>query len=146
MRDTETGKQRHRQREKQAPCGKPDAGLDPRTTAGSRPELKADAQALSHPGDWVDKILNWNPPHIQSVGNVTDPLNEGRKCQMEDTSRLLGSSACSCIRQKRKRERDVLYINKKCTFLCGKVHILKNYQEECLFPTCLDPPWLCPVT
>ena len=29
MRDTE--RQRHRQREKQAPCGKPDAGLDPGT-------------------------------------------------------------------------------------------------------------------
>ena len=29
MRDTE--RQRHRQREKQAPCGEPDAGLDPGT-------------------------------------------------------------------------------------------------------------------
>ena len=35
--------------EKQAPCGEPDAGLDPRTM-GSRPEPKADAQPLSHPG------------------------------------------------------------------------------------------------
>ena len=41
--------QRHRQREKQAPCGEPYVGLDPRTL-GSRPELKADAQPLSHPG------------------------------------------------------------------------------------------------
>ena len=39
--------QRHRQREKQAPCEEPDVGLDPRT---SRPELKSDAQPLSHPG------------------------------------------------------------------------------------------------
>ena len=31
------------------PCGEPDVGLDPRT-AGSRPEPKADAQPLSHPG------------------------------------------------------------------------------------------------
>ena len=38
MRDT-VERQRHRQREKQAPCGKPDAGLDPRTP-GSCPELK----------------------------------------------------------------------------------------------------------
>ena len=49
MRDTHRERQRHRQREKQAPCGDPDAGLDPRTP-GSRPELKADAQALSPPG------------------------------------------------------------------------------------------------
>ena len=41
--------QRHRQREKQAPCGKPDAGLDP-LILGSHPEPKADAQLLSHPG------------------------------------------------------------------------------------------------
>ena len=51
MRDTERQRerQRHRQREKQAPCGELDAGLDPRTP-GSRPEPKADAQPLSHPG------------------------------------------------------------------------------------------------
>ena len=35
--------------EKQAPCGDPDAGLDPRVL-GSRPEPKADTQPLSHPG------------------------------------------------------------------------------------------------
>ena len=43
MRDTE------REAEMQAPQGEPDAGLDPRTP-GSRPEAKADAQSLSHPG------------------------------------------------------------------------------------------------
>ena len=48
MRNTE--KQRHRQREKQAICREPDAGLDPRTPAGSQPEQRADAQPLSHPG------------------------------------------------------------------------------------------------
>ena len=47
MRDTE--RQRHWQREKQAPRGEPDAELDPRTT-GSHPELKADFQPLNHPG------------------------------------------------------------------------------------------------
>ena len=41
--------QRHRQREKQVPCGEPDAGFDPRTL-GSHPVPKADAQTLSHPG------------------------------------------------------------------------------------------------
>ena len=47
MRDTKRG--RHRQREKQSPCKELDVGLDPRTP-GSRPEPKADAQPLSHPG------------------------------------------------------------------------------------------------
>ena len=46
-RHTERERDRHRQREKQAPCREPDAGLDPRTP-GSRPELKADVQLLSH--------------------------------------------------------------------------------------------------
>ena len=39
----------NRQREKQAPCRKPDAELDPRTP-GSRPEPKVDTQPLNHPG------------------------------------------------------------------------------------------------
>ena len=47
MRHTEKG--RHRQREKQAPYGEPGVEFDPRTP-GSQPELKADAQPLSHPG------------------------------------------------------------------------------------------------
>ena len=46
--------QRHRQREKQAPCREPDAGLDP-GTPGSRPGPKAGAELLSHPGI----PLNW---------------------------------------------------------------------------------------
>ena len=49
-------RQRHRKREKQAPCKKPDAGLDPRTP-GSCPKLKADAQPLNHPGPPFYKIL-----------------------------------------------------------------------------------------
>ena len=40
---------RERQREKQAPRGEPDVELDPRTLQ-PRPEPKADAQLLSHPG------------------------------------------------------------------------------------------------
>ena len=44
-----TRRQGHRQREKQAPCGKSDADLYP-GTLGSCPELKADAQPLSYPG------------------------------------------------------------------------------------------------
>ena len=49
MRDTERMRQRHKQREKQAPCRKPDEELNP-GTLGSRLELKADAQPLSYPG------------------------------------------------------------------------------------------------
>ena len=49
MREREGERQRHRQKEKQAPCREPNVGLDPRTR-GSRPEPKADAQPLSHPG------------------------------------------------------------------------------------------------
>ena len=46
MRDTHRERQRHKQREKQAPCREPDVGLHPR----SHPEPKAVAQPLSHPG------------------------------------------------------------------------------------------------
>ena len=42
MRDTHTERQRHRLRQKQTPCGEPDAGLDLRIL-GSQPEVKADA-------------------------------------------------------------------------------------------------------
>ena len=49
-RETQRG-QRHRKREKQAPCRESDAGLDPRNL-GSQPEPKA--EPLSYPGvpDW----------------------------------------------------------------------------------------------
>ena len=42
-------RQRHMQRENQAPLREPDVGLDPRTP-GSRPESNTDAQPLSHSG------------------------------------------------------------------------------------------------
>ena len=41
--------QRQKQREKQAPSWEPDVGLNSRIP-GSRPESKADAQPLNHPG------------------------------------------------------------------------------------------------
>ena len=47
MRERE--RQRHRPREKQAPCQEPDAGLNPRTP-GSCPGPKAGTKPLSHPG------------------------------------------------------------------------------------------------
>ena len=49
MRDTETKRRRHRQREQQAPCREPDLGLDP-GTLGSHPGPKADAHPLSSSG------------------------------------------------------------------------------------------------
>ena len=49
IQERHTERQRHRQRDKEAPCEEPNVGLDPRTP-GSRPELKADPQSLSHPG------------------------------------------------------------------------------------------------
>ena len=45
----EKQRQRHRQREKQASCREPNVGLDLRTV-GSRPEPKAGAKLLRHPG------------------------------------------------------------------------------------------------
>ena len=59
MRDTEWDRQKHRQGEKQVPCRKPDMGLHPRTP-GSCPELKADAQPLSHPGVPHKILWYWN--------------------------------------------------------------------------------------
>ena len=48
MRDTERGAETQAEGEAGS-CREPDVGLDPRTP-GSRPEPKADAQPLSHPG------------------------------------------------------------------------------------------------
>ena len=42
MRDTGRERQRHRKREKQAPCREPDVGVDT-GSAGSHPRQKADA-------------------------------------------------------------------------------------------------------
>ena len=56
MRDTGRERQRHRQREKQAPCRKPNVALDPGTLR-SRPEPKADIQLLSNPGVPINFIF-----------------------------------------------------------------------------------------
>ena len=52
----ERERRRPGQREKQAPCGEPDARLDPRTPR-SYPEPKADVQPLSHLGAPVVYLL-----------------------------------------------------------------------------------------
>ena len=59
--------QRHRQREKQAPCRELDVRLDPRIP-GSQPEPKADAQPLSYPGA---------PPFLVSVPSCLFPSQLG---------------------------------------------------------------------
>ena len=76
MRETHRKRQRQRQKEKQAPGGDPDAGLDPRTS-GSRPELKADAQPLSHPGVPQPQLLSRNPVSVNlGLKLQTEPFKE----------------------------------------------------------------------
>ena len=98
MRDTE--KQRHRQREKQASCREPDAGLDPRTP-GSRSEPKADAQPLSHPGVplWfsISTVLQeefWNDILILSFHQLAT-LWSRAKCSCIEHSELKISHSCT---------------------------------------------------
>ena len=70
VRDTQE-RQRHKWREKQAPHGELDTGLDP-GTLGSHPEPKADAQLLSHPTLFstpltsILLLLSIKPPWISS--------------------------------------------------------------------------------
>ena len=52
----DTVRQRHRQRERQAPCRGSDVGLDP-GTPGSCLEPKADTQLLSHPAVPIQEVL-----------------------------------------------------------------------------------------
>ena len=65
-------RERHRQREKQAPHREPDVGLDPRSP-GSCPGLKADAKPLSHPG--IPKMLQ---VLIHNIGKYYSDWGETR--------------------------------------------------------------------
>ena len=56
-------KQRHRQKEKQAPYREPDVGLNPRAS-GLRPELKADPQPLSYIGAPYSKFFSFKKINI----------------------------------------------------------------------------------
>ena len=56
--EKERERERQREREKQAPCRERSAGLDPRIQ-GSRPELKADAQPLSHHASQELSLSGW---------------------------------------------------------------------------------------
>ena len=70
MRDTQRERQRHRKREKQAPCREPNVGLDP-GTPGSHPEPKADTQLLNHPGIPIsDFLIIKKMPNNVILGNL----------------------------------------------------------------------------
>ena len=60
MRDTQSERQRHRQREKQAPCREPDMGLYP-GLQDQDPELQA---ALNH---WATGAAQWNSVDVWTV-------------------------------------------------------------------------------
>ena len=79
MRDTE--RQRHWQREKQAPCKEPDVRLEP-GTVGSCPELKAGAQLLSHLG--IPKIYF----RERARESKHERAERGGGCRGKETSRL----------------------------------------------------------
>ena len=61
------------------PCGEPDAGLDPRTP-GSCPELKADAQPLSHPGAPMDTLICLNMITTAVLGDTSAMLHRCHLC------------------------------------------------------------------
>ena len=68
-------RQRPRQREKQAPCREPDAGLDPELPEShSLSWMKADAQTLSHTGtpDYCHISSDW--PATKPLWTVLQPL------------------------------------------------------------------------
>ena len=93
-RETHRERQRHRQREKQAPCEKPDEGLHPRTP-GSQPELKADAQPLSHPG--ARRSLNASSGNRLEAGEAEERTGQGSG----EAEHLLGCSTqpTDCLRE-----------------------------------------------
>ena len=78
--------QRHRQREKQAPCG---VGLDPKTL-GSCSGPKADAQPLSHPGAPALSFHSKNYNMFGSMGTETAIFTELIK-EMFDVSIEVGA-------------------------------------------------------
>ena len=74
--ETHRERQRHRQREKQAPCRESDEGLDPRTLGS--PEPKADTQPLSHPGALLPLLFAlyhlekpWDDLSVSQIRNVS---------------------------------------------------------------------------
>ena len=91
--ETHKERQRHRQREKQAPPGELNAGLSPRTL-GSWPEPKGDSQPLSHPGT--------HGFHFLSALYLRTVLLQGRWAQHEVGLLVLTTAFCSevCLPQR----------------------------------------------
>ena len=69
MTDRDGLRQRHRQRENQAPHREPDVGLNP-GTLGPHPESNADAQPLGQPGVPASFDLNCIPIKKSSNSNL----------------------------------------------------------------------------
>ena len=81
--ETHRERQRHRQKDMQAPFSKPDVGLDPRTL-GPRPEPKADVQPLSHPG--VPPLTLVSPSsHLSSSAHIYWELPTSQPGTMQST-------------------------------------------------------------
>ena len=92
--ETRRERQRHRQREKQAPCGEPDEGLDPRTL-GSWLEPKADTQPLSHPGD--PSLFYFKDIFVSERERVEGKVKEGERESLKPTRCWSWSSKWSLI-------------------------------------------------
>ena len=106
-------RQRHRQREKQAPQGEPDLGLTPRIP-GPHHEPKADTQPLSHPGipPWCfifllqvlfeDYLLSLVSLKLQKGINLKSSVFSQRCSNLRDavppfTSTALFKGWCKCM-------------------------------------------------
>uniref|UniRef100_A0A8P0NIY9 Zinc finger CCCH domain-containing protein 14 n=3 Tax=Canis lupus TaxID=9612 RepID=A0A8P0NIY9_CANLF len=74
MRDTERKRQRHRQREKQAPCREPDMRLH-HGTPGLRRGPKAGAQLLSHPDEELPDYIMVMVANKKSQDQMTEDLS-----------------------------------------------------------------------
>ena len=95
--DTEIKRQRHRQKEKQAPRRQPDAGLNPRTL-GSWTVPKAAAQPLNHPGTHIRDFLNaktalWKTKHFENFDELLVDNNLPKNLQSRLVLQLLWKSS-----------------------------------------------------
>ena len=81
MRDTEREAERHRQREKQAPCGEPNVRLNPRPR--DHAESKADAQPLRHPCVPITSILKRRSKCHENTDTHRRPCEDKGRAQSD---------------------------------------------------------------